>query len=80
MQRLGVAGFARGEIEVARGIEVLLDAQAFLVEAAEAELRRRQAVLGGAIEPVRRLGEVLRHATAFGKAHRDFVLCGRDRL
>ena len=68
VHRLGVAGFGGGDIEAAGGVEVLLHADALFVEAAEAELRRRQALVGGALEPRRGLGQVLRDAAAFGEA------------
>ncbi len=77
---LACAGFGRREIEAARGFEVLLDAHALFVEAAEAELRRHQALLGGALEPFRGGREVLRHAAAFGEAHRDLEFGGRVAL
>ena len=77
---LGIAGFGSREIEAARGFEVLLDAHALFIEAAEAELRRHEALLGGALEPFRGVREVLRHAAAFGEAHRDLEFGGRIAL
>ena len=76
MHGLGVAGLGGGDVEPARGVEVLLDPDALLVEAAEAELRRHEALAGGALEPGRGLGKILRNAAAFGEARRDLELGG----
>ena len=73
---LGVAGFGGGHIEPARGIEVLANAHALFVEPAEAELRRHEALAGGALEPGRGLGKILRYAAAVGKPRRDLELGG----
>ena len=80
VHRLGVAGFAGGEIEAARGIEVLLDPKPLLVEAAEPEMRGHEPLLGGALEPFGGFGEILRDAAAFGVALRDLELGGRIAL
>ncbi len=48
---------AAREIEPAGGLHVLADAVALLVEAGEAELRRREARVGSALRPADRLGE-----------------------
>ena len=52
-------------------------AHALFVEAAEAELRWHEPLVGGALEPDRGLGQILRYAAAFGKARRDLELGGR---
>src|SRR5256885_12169346 len=54
--------------------------RSLLVEAAEAELRGHEPLLGRALEPFGRIGRVLRHAAALEIAQRDFVLCGRVAL
>src|SRR5262249_59483164 len=64
----------------ARGVEILLHAQPFLVEPAEAVLCRREALPGGALEPLRRGTEILRYTAAFSQAHRNLEFGGRVAL
>ncbi len=59
MQGLGIPGLARERVVAPRGLEVLLNSNALLVETAEPELGRRQSLLGGALEPFHRRLEVL---------------------
>src|SRR4029453_13567416 len=61
-------------------IDVLLHAQALLVEGPEPEQRRHHAGLRRAVVPFGGLVEILRHALAFGKAHADLVSRGRVAL
>src|SRR6202035_5517995 len=77
VHRLAVTLAGRGEIKVARGDEILFHPDAFFVKTAEAELRRRQALLGGAFEPQRRRLVAARHAVAIGEARADLVGGGR---
>ena len=72
VHRLGVPVGPR-EIELARLVEVLLYAQALLVKAAEAIERGREALFGGAIEPLHREFQVGRNAAPFRIAHADLV-------
>ena len=78
VHRLGVALVGGGDVEPARRLEVLLHALALLEQAAEAVLRGREAVIGRAPEPARRLLHAQRNAAAFGEAERDLV--GRRRI
>ena len=77
VDRLGVALVGGLQIERARLVQVLLHALALLVKAAEAVLRGREAVIGGALEPLRGEFQIGRHAAAFGVAHADLVFGGR---
>ena len=64
---LGIALVRRGEIEAARLLDVLFQAHALFIHAAEAELGRRDAAPRRAIEPGRGHCEVLGHPFALGK-------------
>ncbi len=76
MHGLGIAGLGCGRIKTPRGIEVLLHPEALLVESAETKLRGREPLLGGEIEPIRGIGQILRHPAPFGIALRDLVFSG----
>ena len=73
MHGLGVAPRGGGKIELAGVGEVLLHALALFQKARKTELRRRQALGGRALEPMRGFLQVRRHAAPFGEARADFV-------
>src|SRR5919204_6938648 len=69
----GIALLGSRGVEAARGLEVLLHAVAFFIEAAQPILRRRKPLRCGTLEPARCLAEALGNAAAFGIADGDLV-------
>ena len=78
MHRLGVAALGGLHVIAPRDIDVLLHAEALLVEGPEPEDRRHHAGLRRAVVPFRGFVEIRGHAFAFGEAHADLV--GRGRI
>jgi len=72
MHRLGVALVGGRKIERACLGKVFLHANAFFVEAAKTELRRRQSLLCRKLKPTCRLLLIRRNTAALRKSHRDF--------
>ncbi len=73
VHRLRVAAFGGGDVAALGGADILRHAEALLIEAAEAEHRRHQALLGGAVVPLGGFGVVLGNELAIGVAAGDFV-------
>src|SRR5207249_3388225 len=78
MHRLGAAALGRLLVITPRDIDVLLHAQALLVEGPEPEDRRHHAGLRRAVVPFCGLVEIGGNALAFGKTYADLV--GRSRV
>ena len=84
VHRLHVAGVGGADVPALRGVEILRNAEALLVDRAEAILGGRESRFGGALVPLHRLGHILFDAAAFrvarGNLERRRRIAGHCRL